>query len=330
MLLERREAGAARREGRAAHRLDDWDFLVGIEDHLRMGALRLSLADDGAFLHDGPLAVPPIARLRELEFAAHQLERTSSLDTDDEASWLAILLAPGSSLGGARPKANFTAEDDSLWISKFPSRGDREDVGAWEYLLTSLAADAGIAVPNTRLLRLTLDYRTFCAQRFDRSGVDRRMYASGMTLTGKRDGEEASYLDLALAIQDHAAPNAIEEDLEQLFRRLVFNVLVANRDDHLRNHGFLRSSRGWRLSPAFDLNPMPRKPEHTLAIDEQIRTPDLELVLETAPFYRVSSSRAAAIVSEVKAAIRPWRGLARKLELPDYEIELMVAAFSTT
>lgn len=332
-LLERREALAARQEARSPRRLDDWDFLLGVSDRVRMGALRLRDGEGGAFVEDGPMPIPPLTRLRALERAAREVERTSDVSdgsdvsVDDEAAMLALLLAPGSSLGGARPKATFADVDGALWIAKFPSRSDRDDIGAWEYLVTRLAERAGIAVPETRLLQLTVEQRTFCARRFDREHGSRVLYASGMTLTGKTDGGAASYLDLAEAIADHGAPGSIDEDLEQLFRRIVFNILVSNRDDHLRNHGFLRSDRGWRLAPAFDLNPSPAKAEHELSINENLAVPDVALALETAPFYRVSETRCRQIVGEVTQAVGPWRGLAAEIRFPDHEVELMAQAF---
>lgn len=327
-LLERREALAARREGRRARRLDDWDFLIGVNDLARAGAVRLARPADGRFLDDDPLTVPPLTRLRALEHAAMELGRRASPSDTDAERWLALLLAPGSSLGGARPKASFAAEDGSLWIAKFPSAADRRDVGAWEYLLTQLAADAAISVAETRLLRLGAQHRTFCARRWDRDGPERRLYASAMTLAGKRDGDDASYLDVALAIADHGDPSAIDIDLELLFRRVVFNVLAGNRDDHLRNHGFLRTPGGWRLAPAFDLNPAPDSPEHSLALDDAIRAPDLGPVIQTARFYRISGERADDIVAEVRAALATWRRRARDLEIPSDEIERVAGAFA--
>lgn len=327
-LMERREVHRARREGRPARTLDDWDFLLGVSDALRIGALRLARPDDGGFVDDGPLEVPTMIRLRELQHAVSEFEHPSGQSLGAESDRLELLFAPGSSLGGARPKANVVDEDGTVWIAKFPSRTDRHDVGAWQSVLASLAAKAGIAVAEHRLLDLGGEYRTFAARRFDRTVDGRRAYASAMTLAGKRDGEPASYLDLALSIADHVQADAIEADLDQVFRRLVFNVLAANRDDHLRNHGFLRSAGGWRLAPAFDVNPSPGSPQHTLAIDEAVRAPDLELVRETAPFYRLSPGRADAIVEEVRSSVAGWRQAAQAIRIPATEVELMAAAFA--
>lgn len=327
-LMERREALLARREARQVRTLDDWDFLLGVSDAVRMGSLRLQRPADGRFLDDSPLDVPPLTRLRELEHAAKELERPSSGSTAEESHWLALLLAPGSSLGGARPKATVAEVDGSLWIAKFPSQADRHDVGAWEAVLATLAARAGIVVAEHRLIGLGGEHRTFAARRFDRTADGRRAYASAMTLAGKRDGEQASYLEIALAIADHVEPEAIESDLDQLFRRVAFNVLAANRDDHLRNHGFLRGWAGWRLAPAFDLNPTPRMAEHTLALDDILHIPDIELVRETAPFYRLSRVRAGEIIAETRDTVAGWRDVARSLGIAASEIELMASAFT--
>jgi len=324
-LLERRERLRAEAESRRPRALGEWDFLLGVSDRLRMGGLRF-VTVGARYLDDDEEGVPPPARLRELEQASREFEDPSRPPRTGGAERLRLLLAPGASLGGARPKATFSGDDGTLWLAKFPSRNDRHDVGACEYLLNELASRAGIEVPETKLLRLAGDYRTFAARRFDRDGAERRLYASAMTLTGKQDHDDASYLDVALAIADHGATGYIGADLEQLFRRVMFNVLTAHRDDHLRNHGFLRTEDGWRLSPAFDLNPVPTLAEHQLAVDDSNREPDLAVVLETAPFYRISSSAARAIADEVRAAIAEWRQLARVVELTATERDLLAIA----
>lgn len=326
-LMERREALAARHEDRAPRALDDWDFLVGVDDLTRMGALRLARSGSPEFLDSRSLAVPPRTRLRDLEHWARELEEGLPREASEEESWVSMLIAPGSSLGGARPKASFLEEDESLWIAKFPSREDRHDVGGWEYVTARLAAAAGIATPEAKLLRLASEQRTFCSKRFDRDRAGRRLFASAMTLTGRDDRENASYLDIARAIVDFGDPAAIEADLEQLFRRVVFNLFVSNRDDHLRNHAFLRTSRGWRLAPAFDVNPSLQKREHSLAFDEAQRTPDLDLARETAPLYRLSAPRVDKLVAEVGAAVARWAEEARRAELPESEVALFSAAF---
>ena len=193
---------------------------------------------------------------------------------------IALLIAPGS-FGGSRPKANYRGVDGDLWIAKFPSRTDRRDSGAWELVVARLARNAGIDVADTDLLTLGGGGRTFVTRRFDLTAEGRRPFASAMTMTGKRDGEPAGYPDLAQAVADHVAHNAVREDLEQLFRRLVFNILAGNRDDHLRNHGFVRLPEGWRLAPAYDLNPAREMAQHSLAIDGRTTTPSLTAALAT-------------------------------------------------
>lgn len=329
LLMERREALLAGREQRPVRVLADWDFLLGVHDHARPGALRFRRGPGLPFLDDSALSAPPVARLRELEYSARELEAPGAEQRPEYAQWLAMLLAPGSSLGGARPKASFTDEDGSLWIAKFPSREDRRDMGAWEFLVHGLARKAGIEVPESRLLSLSGAQRSFCVRRFDRVAGSRRMAASAMTLLQRRDGEAgASYLDLALLIQDHGAPGAIGADLEQLFRRVVFNVMVGNRDDHLRNHACLRAPGGWRLAPAYDMNPNVEKAEHALALDARQAIPDLALVAATAPFYRLESRQAGRIIEETHEAVSGWRRRARAIELPASEIALVAPAFA--
>lgn len=312
------------REGRSRV-LDDWDFLVGVRDDLRMGALRLARPDDGVFVAAEEPAVPPLARLRDLEQGVRELERGDAISAE-----IKELIAPGSPLGGNRPKANFRAEDGRLWLAKFPSRSDEWDVAAWEFLLNQIAGGAGVAVPETRLLGpFHSEHHTFAAARFDRSQADaRRLFASAMTLTQQTDHDDASYLDIARAIVNSGDPTAINVELEQLFRRVVFNVLVGHRDDHLRNHGFVRTQSGWRLAPAYDLNPRPDARRHELALDGSDRAPDLALVISTADMYRLTSEKTREIVDEVRTVVRPWRERASDLGIRRGEIDLMRAVFS--
>ncbi len=321
-LLERREAVLARDEGRHRRTLGEWEYLLGVSDFSRMGALRF-VDGDGRYLDDEPSGVLPMTGLRELEAVARELEHPSRGGRSLEAERLALLLAPGSSLGGARPKATCAGEDGALWIAKFPSRMDRRDVGACELVLNDLAARAGIGVPEHRLLALGDGHRTFAALRFDRAPGTRRLYASAMTMTSRRDRDDASYLDIALAIADHGAPGWIREDLAQLFRRAAFNVLASHRDDHLRNHGFLRTREGWRLAPAFDLNPTPRKPAHELSLDGAVHRGDLDVLRETAPFYRLLGPEAEVIIDEVRAALATWRDTVRALDLGNAELDVL-------
>lgn len=329
-LLERREVVTARRDRRPARALDEWDFLVGVNDATRMGGLRFRRATSHHFIDDQALEVPPKTSLRELEAIAARLDRGDRASDDEVGRWLEQLIAPGASLGGARPKASFQNPDGTLWMAKFPAANDRRDIGAWEFVETHLAARAGITVPQSDLLAFGEGYRTFAAKRFDRIEGHRRLFASAMTLLDKRDhAEGVGYLDIAAAIEQFGGPTrgAIEADLAALYRRAVFNVIAGHRDDHLRNHGFLHDGAAWRLAPAFDLNPIPDKQEHELNFDGRSGLADLDVVRATARLYRLSDRQADATIAEVKAAVAPWRDLARSSGISREEQELMAAAF---
>jgi serine/threonine-protein kinase HipA len=327
-LMKRREALQAKDEKRTARTLYAWDFLIGVQDFTRQGALRFRLAGTDEFLGNEKMAAPPVTTLRELEAVAYQLSSRRIDDLDALRKWLAVLVAPGASLGGARPKANFTEADGSLWIGKFPSRDDDRDVGAWEYVVHGLAKKAGVDVPTAKLVRLNNDFHTFCVQRFDRVKGVRRFYASAMTLLRKEHSEGTSYLELAQFLRSKGDGGNAGVDLEQLFRRVAFNVAVGNRDDHLRNHGFVLGVNGWRLAPAFDVNPNIDKAEHVLNIDDADSRPSLETVLDTAQFYGLSADRAKQVVVEVASAVDGWRDAARRCGIAAGDIELSAGAFS--
>ena len=323
VLMERREAAAAARDARKMRTFHETDFLLGVYDHTRMGGLRFC-EPGGPFLDNSDNAAPPVTDLKELAYICQRIEEPGVEKLPEYERWLALLIAPGTSLGGARPKANFTDCDQRLWIAKFPAKDDRYDVGGWEYLMHVLARKAGIVVPEARLERLSDRYGTFCSARFDRIADGRRMYASAMTLLERQDGEAgASYLDLAEFISDHGAKGHIDEDLAQLFRRVLFNILVGNRDDHLRNHGFIREPSGWRLSPAFDINPNTAKQTHALAIDSKNTEPDIRVAMDQAGLYRLDQKAAQSMLDEVRNAIADWRTEARKLQLPAVEVQRM-------
>lgn len=333
-LMRRREALQARDEMRAARTLYSWDFLLGVQDVTRQGALRFRLADSDTFLANEALAAPPVTSLAELAAIAKELTRKHIDNLDQLRRWLAALVAPGASLGGARPKANFCDRAGTLWIAKFPSADDDRDIGAWEGVTWWLARQAGIDMPPARVERLGQGgHHTFCVQRFDRISAagekpgGRRFYASAMTLLGKDVSEGTSYLELAEFLARRGDPDHIQEDLEQLFRRVAFNVAVGNRDDHLRNHGFILGKRGWRLSPAFDVNPSIDKANHVLNIDDVDNRPSLETVLATAAFYRLTSKQAEALVSEVVSVVADWKAVARRARIASADIELSASAF---
>lgn len=329
-LMRRREALAAKDEKRPARTLYAWDFLLGVQDLTRQGALRFRMVDGEAFLANESQAIPPVANLSELESVAREISAKRIDDLDALRRWLAVLVAPGASLGGARPKANFVESNGTLWIAKFPARDDTRDIGAWEALTQELAKRAGIDVPSSTIRRFSSQYHTFCVQRFDRVDGRRRFYASAMALLRKNQSEGTSYIELAEFLQTHGAKDHIESDLEQLYRRVVFNVAVGNRDDHLRNHGFLLTSAGWRLAPAFDLNPNVEKADHVLNLDEVDNRANLQSVIGAAEWYGLSKHQAAGIVERVLGVTRTWRKFAEERGIARADIELTASAFAQT
>jgi len=334
-LMRRREALQAKDEQRAARTLYAWDFLLGVQDITRQGALRFRFPESDTFLANEALAAPPVTSLTELAAIAQALTRKHIDNLDQLRRWLAVLVAPGASLGGARPKANFCDQTGALWIAKFPSADDDRDIGAWEGATWCLARQAGIDMPPAKVERLgQRGHHSFCVQRFDRTDrleakpAKRRFYASAMTLLGKDVSEGTSYLELAEFLSRRGDPDHLQEDLAQLFRRVAFNVAVGNRDDHLRNHGFILGKRGWRLSPAFDVNPSIDKASHVLNIDDVDNRPSLETVLATAAFYRLTPQRAGEIIDQVVNVVTNWQAVARRAKIAGADIELSASAFS--
>jgi serine/threonine-protein kinase HipA len=317
--MKRREVVEAKEEGRIPRNLGPWEFLLGVQDCTRMGALRFSRPGAEVYLANEALSAPPVARIAELQAIAFELTRKKQDNLDKIREWLKVLVAPGSSLGGARPKANVVDDSDNLWIAKFPSADDDYDVALWEKLLHDLAKLCGIMVPEARLMQIGNGYHTFLVKRFDRNIKQRRFFASAMTMLGHVDTQDASYLEIAEFIATFGEADHITHDLEELFTRVVFNVATANRDDHLRNHGFIRSPEGWRLAPAFDLNPSFKKEDHVLSLDFYNRQPDMDVVLSTAGFYRLDNSRAKNIISMVCAAVGEWNPRAGKIGLSNQE-----------
>ncbi|WP_020678006.1 type II toxin-antitoxin system HipA family toxin [Geopsychrobacter electrodiphilus] len=311
LLMKRREAIEARDEKRSSRTLGPWEFLLGVQDCTRMGALRYSLPDSNIFLAAEALSAPPVTKIAELQSIAFELTRKKLASPDKIKEWLKVLVAPGASLGGARPKANLIDDQGHLWIAKFPSADDDYDVAVWEKVLHDLARDCGISVPESQLMQLGDGYHTFLVKRFDRERESRRFFASAMTLLKHVDTDDASYLELAEFLATFGEPDLLSADLEELFTRVVFNVATANRDDHLRNHGFMRSPAGWRLAPAYDMNPSFKKEEHALALDIENRLPDLSVVLATAGYYRLDRKRAKAIIEKVIEIVSDWERRAR-------------------
>ncbi len=328
MLIKREHLRRARVNRIAAHTLSEADFLLGVSDETRQGALRFRESEAGPFLADGEhRRVPPLIQLGDLLRAAQRLAADEAdEDRDDD---LQLLLAPGSSLGGARAKASVLDLDGQLSIAKFPQLDDPYPVMTWEAVALDLAHRAGISVPTWRL-ESVVDRTALLLRRFDRRGGLRLPYLSAMSMIGALDNEDHSYLEIVDAIRQYGA--APEQDCAQLWRRVVFSILIANTDDHLRNHGFLYDMRGqgWRLSPAFDLNPTPRDVRArvlSLAIDEADNTADVEIALSIARQCGLKPNEARTIVAEVEAAVAHWRVVAKHHGLNAREIDRMASAF---
>jgi serine/threonine-protein kinase HipA len=332
VLMERREAQMAREEVRRPKTLLETDYLLGVHDLHRMGAIRFKNEHDGPFLHaDAAMATPPFTKIRTLEEASLQLERDGAETRKDFAVWIDLLLSPGSSLGGARPKASVIDPKGHLWIAKFPSARDGMDTGGWEAVVNVLASKAGLRVAEGNARRFTQDHHTYLTKRFDRLGTQRIHFASAMTLLGKTDGkaghtEKVSYLDIAEFIMRQGLQP--KKDLEELWRRIVFNICVSNSDDHLRNHGFLLEQKGWILSPAYDINPVPHSRGLHLNINETSNALDLEICREVAEQFRLKQKEAETIIEKVKESVSHWHEIARKLGISRSEIVQMEGAFN--
>lgn len=303
------------------------DYLLGVFDETRMGAFRFKLDPNGDFLdNDSEKSTPPWSTVRELQQAVVHYEN----DTDNEAinKWLKVLIAPGSSLGGARPKANVLDDKNQLWIAKFPSKNDTIDKAAWEYLTYQLAIKAGIEMEECKIEKVSGTYHTFFTKRFDRIGQERIHFSSAMTMTGNNEdtikNQPASYLDIVEFIQNYGCK--VKENLHQLWRRIVFNIAVSNTEDHLRNHGFILNNEGWVLSPAYDLNPSIDKDGLALNIDMDNNSLDFELAKNVGDFFRLNQSEMDNILNEVFNSVKQWKEIAHKIGISRSEQELMQAA----
>jgi len=331
LLMRRREAAMARLEGRKEQLLFETDYLLGVYDQHRMGAIRFKIDIEGNFLSDNKaMAAPPFTSLRELEQASLSLEKEDSIDNPNYLKWLNMLIAPGSSLGGARPKASVMDAKNNLWIAKFPSNFDDRDTGAWEMVVNDLAQKSSIQMSEAMIQKFSGRHHTYLTKRFDRTLTNKRIhFASAMTLLGHSDGTDyqdgASYLHLAEFIMRNGAN--VESDLEQLWRRIVFNICVSNTDDHLRNHGFLLTNQGWILSPAYDINPIETGIGLKLNISENDNALNLDLSLEVAPFFRVSQPKAKRITEEIKEVVSTWQMVANKYKIGRNEQEMISRAF---
>lgn len=331
ILMRRREAAIARTEERTPNNLYETDYLLGVYDGNRMGGIRFKLELNGPFLNNNKeIASPPWTSIRELEQISLRLEDDDVMNDPDYLKWLNMLVVPGSSLGGARPKASVIDNNGSLWIAKFPSKNDQSDIGGWEIVTYELAIAAGINMIESQAKKFSSNNHTFLTKRFDRTENGSRIhFASAMTLLGHIDGEDSSdgisYLELAEFITSKGVK--VNEDLEQLWRRIVFSICVSNTDDHLRNHGFILTSQGWVLSPAYDINPVETGNGLKLNITENDNTLDLKLALEVCIYFRLSQKRAEEIIEEVKSSVKNWRKIASKYGISNAEQELKSRAF---
>lgn len=331
LLMKRREAAQARSEERTPRTLRESDYLLGVFDGHRMGALRFKEDPDGPFLNDNKeLASPPWTSIGELEQISLKLEDDEAIDNPDYNKWLMMLVNRGSSLGGARPKAGVLDKERRLWIAKFPSRNDNNDVGGWEMVVHDLAKSAGINIAESKIQKFSSKYHTYLTKRFDRTSSGERIhYASAMTMLGYNDGdnynEGASYLEISDFLTNNGAN--IDNDLEELWRRIVFNIFVSNTDDHLRNHGFILTEKGWILSPAFDINPNEYGTGLSLNISLDDNSLNLDVPLEAVAFFRLNKERGLQIIDQVKKSISRWRNVANMYKLPKSEQELMASLF---
>ena len=333
-LMHRREARRARDENLPIKKLLASDYLLGVYDEYRMGALRFKTEKNGPFLDDNRLtAAPPWTELRTIESACLAIEKKDAEKKSHYQQWLNMLIAPGGSLGGARPKACVLDKTQHPWIAKFPRQSDEYDIGAWEMIVHRLALHAKISVPDAKIEKFNSRHHTFLSKRFDRHKSQRIHFASAMTLLNHTDGDDAtsgaSYLELVEFILRMGA--RVEQDLEQLWRRIVFNICVSNVDDHLRNHGFIFDpAHGWFLSPAYDMNPIADGDGLKLNISETDNAQDLELAKNVAGLFRITSINANKIIREVIKSVKAWRLEAEKIGISKREQDHMAPAFRMT
>ena len=329
ILMNKRERILAEKEGRKPSKLYDSDYLLGVYDETRMGGIRFKSNLDGEFLSDDrETAAPPWASLRTLEEASRNFEND---ETGLSERWLNQLIKPGSSLGGARPKATVVDTKNQLWIAKFPSKNDENDTGAWEMVVHDLAALCGLNVPEARLEKFSPLGSTFLIKRFDRLENKRVHFASAMTLLEKTDGASAadgsSYLDIAAFIKSYGAQP--KKDLVELWKRIVFNMAVTNTDDHLRNHAFIFTDKGWVLSPLYDVNPVPYGDELSLNVDNEDNSISIELAVQTSVKFGIPKPDAETYAEDILKIVRDnWEKSANEYGLSRRKIEEMRPAFS--
>lgn len=325
LLLNRREQIMATEEQRPVRKLSSFDYLMGIDDFSRMGGFRFKTDQNGEFINcDSHLRIPPLTDLRSLVAASMEIEKSEEQNHLPEKKWIQQLVHPGSSLGGARPKAGVRDLEGCLYIAKFPSRNDDYDVSLWEHLSHLLAKKAGVISAETSIIPTCDKHHALLSKRFDRTADGRRIhFASAMTLLGLTDGSDAQTGNGYLDIVDFILQNCckVEENLRQLYRRVAFNIAIGNTDDHFRNHGFLLTPRGWTLSPAYDINPTTNEYQSLLTTSSTNKA-DLNILLEASEEYMIGKEEAARIIQEVAATVKDWRKMAATLGIAKREMEL--------
>ena len=331
LLLNRREQILATEERRPAKKLSSFDYLTGIDDFSRMGGFRFKNTPDGEFINcDDYLHIPPLTDIRSLVAASMEIEKSEELNQLPEKKWIQQLVHPGTSLGGARPKAGVRDTDGSLYVAKFPSRNDDYDVSLWEHLSHLLAKRAGITAAETRVIPTGGKDHALLSRRFDRTADGRRIhFASAMTLLGLTDGSDAQTGNGYLDIVDFILQNCchVEDNLRQLYRRVAFNIAIGNSDDHFRNHGFLLTPWGWTLSPAYDLNPTMSEYQ-SLLVTSSTNKADLNLLFEASEEYMINKEEAGNIIQSVTAAVADWKNMAICEGIPKREIDLFEHVFN--
>ena len=332
LLLNRREQILATEDKRPVRKLSSFDYLMSIDDFSRMGGFRFKETPDGEFINcDNHLRIPPLTDIRALVAASMEIEKSEELRLLPEMKWLMQLVHPGTSLGGVRPKAGIVNDVGQLCVAKFPSRNDDYDVGLWEHLSHLLAKEAGVMVAETSVVETGEKYHVMISRRFDRTDDGRRKhFASALTLLGLTDGCGAKTGNGYLDIVDFILQNCcdVEENLRQLYRRVVFNIAIGNSDDHFRNHGFLLTPRGWTLSPAYDMNPTLNEYQ-ALLINSTTNQADLGILLDSSEEYMIGKEEAKRIINEVKAGVKQWKSIAIRLGIAKRETDVLEQVFQT-
>ena len=331
-LLNRREQIEATEEKRPVRRLSSFDYLIGIDDYSRMGGFRFKETTEGPFIcTEKNLSIPPLTSIRDLIFASQEIEESEDKNELPDKKWINQLILPGTSLGGARPKAGVVDERNVLYVAKFPSRKDDYDVALWEHLCHLLATKAGINSAKTRVLGAGEKYHTLLSRRFDRTADGRRIhFASAMTLLGLTDGCNAETGNGYLDIVDFIIQNCcdVEANLRELYRRVAFNICVGNSDDHFRNHGFLLTKRGWTLAPAYDINPTANDYQSIL-VTSSSNEANLDILLDAADDYMLRKTDAKDIINQVTAAVKDWKQIAVELGIAQREYSLLEGRLGT-